>query len=71
MKVTALIPDKLVRQVKQLSQAKTITEGLVIALEEWVSQQKLRKLNSELEENPLRFASMSAADIRALNRRRS
>ena len=32
MKVTALIPDELVQETKTLSNAKNITEALIIAL---------------------------------------
>jgi len=44
MKVTALIPDELVAEVKQLTQGKNITESLIIALDEWVAIQKRRKI---------------------------
>ncbi len=43
MKVTALIPDELVNEVKYLTQGKNITESLTIALNEWVENQKSKK----------------------------
>ncbi|MCF6289109.1 MAG: hypothetical protein L3J53_07750 [Proteobacteria bacterium] len=43
MKVTALIPDELVEEVKLFTQGKNITESLTIALNEWVENQKTKK----------------------------
>ena len=43
MKVTALIPDELVQEVRELTQGKNITESLTIALNQWVDNQKLKK----------------------------
>lgn len=43
MKVTALIPDELVEEVKHLTQGKNITDSLIIALNEWVESQKTKK----------------------------
>jgi hypothetical protein len=43
MKVTALIPDELVEEVKHLTQGKNITDSLTIALNEWVESQKTKK----------------------------
>ena len=42
MKVTALIPDDLITDVKQLTQGKNITDSLIKALSEWVSIQKIK-----------------------------
>lgn len=69
MKVTALIPDNLVQQVKELTHAKTITESLVIAMQEFVAMQKLRALNQKVKKSPLLFQEgFSANKIRKLNR---
>ena len=70
MKVTALIPDKLVQQIKHYSQAKNLTGGLVIALEEWVALKEIAELNRVVEKTPLQF-SFSADKLRKLNRKRS
>jgi len=43
VKVTALIPDELVEEVKHLTQGKNITDSLIIALNEWVESQKTKK----------------------------
>jgi len=46
MKVTALIPDDLVNEVKDLTHGKNITESLIFALSEWIRIQKLKKLKN-------------------------
>gem|GEM_PF-296975 len=69
MKVTALIPDDLIKDVKQLSGAKNITESLLIALGEWTTQQKLKALRQKVSHKPLRFQDgFTAEGIRRLNR---
>jgi len=69
MKVTALIPDDLVADVRELSSGKNITESLIIALKEWLSIQKLKKLREKVKKNPLSFQEGFSADsVRTLNR---
>jgi hypothetical protein len=69
MKVTALIPDDLVSEVRDYSSGKNITESLIIALREWLSIQKLRKLREKVTKNPFTFKkNVTATDIRKLNR---
>ncbi len=69
MKVTALIPDDLVQEVKSLSHAKTTTEALVIVMTEWLSSKRLRTLNEKVQKSPLQFRDDFSADkVRALNR---
>ena len=46
MKVTAILPDKLILDVKKLSHGKNITESLKIALIEWVKIQNLKKISA-------------------------
>ena len=71
MKVTALIDDKLVQEVKEFSGGKNITESLVIALDYFVRQKKLDKVNEEIEANPLEFRDeFIAFQNRKLNRNR-
>jgi len=70
MKVTALIPNGLVSEVKELTNGKNITDALVKALSEWVSIQKIRKLNQTVADNPLKFDDDSDAEtLRELNRK--
>ena len=42
MKVTAILPDDLIEQVRLQAPAKTLTESLTTALRDWVAQQQIR-----------------------------
>ena len=69
MKVTALIPDQIVDDVKELSGGKNLTDSLVIALEEWISLKKIKELNETISRKPLKFSKdFSAAKVRSTNR---
>jgi hypothetical protein len=69
MKVTALIPDHLVSDVKELTQGKNITDSLIKALSEWVSIQRIKSINSQVEKNPLVFKDgFNARSVRKINR---
>lgn len=71
MKVTALIPDDLVKEVKHLAGGKNLTESLITALSEWISLKRIKTLNNEIESNPLEFSdAYKAGKVRSLNRKR-
>jgi hypothetical protein len=71
MKVTALIPDQLVKDIRQISGEKTLTDALILALKEWTDLEKIKKLNKEIAAHPLEFQKgYSAASVRKLNRNR-
>lgn len=67
MKVTAIIPDELVKETQSLSNAKNITEAMIIALNSYISLEKLKAMGEEINKNPLQF-KYSAEEIRDLNR---
>ncbi|MCK9411800.1 MAG: DUF2191 domain-containing protein [Prolixibacteraceae bacterium] len=67
MKVTAIIPDELVKETQILSNAKNITDAMIIALKNYVSLQKLKAMGEAVNKNPLQF-SYTAQEIRDLNR---
>ena len=70
MKVTAILPDKLVSDVRRYSEGKNITESLLIALNEWLALRKIRDLNTQIEKAPLKFDQQFSAEIaRAKNRK--
>lgn len=70
MKVTALLPDKLVQEVQGFAKGKNLTESLVKALSEWNQQQKIRDLNDSIYSRPLSFSKkFTARRVRALNRK--
>ena len=71
MKVTALIPDDLVSEVKEMAAGKNLSESLILALKEWTSIQKLRNLRGSIRKRPLEFSdTFSALKIRTINRSR-
>jgi len=70
MKVTAILPDRLVKDVNKLAGGKTLTESLTIALQDWSDLQKVKELNEQIRERPLEFnTGFSAANVRKLNRK--
>jgi len=70
MKVTALIPDELVNEVKQYAGGNNLTESLIVALQEWLSLKKIKSLNTEIKNKPLSFSNdFSAETIRKVNRK--
>ena len=71
MKVTAIIPDKLVDEVKELTQRQNITQSLITALQEWVDLRHIKELNRSIAQEPLEFQlDFAARSIRELNRTR-
>jgi len=70
MKVTALIPDKLVDQVHAHARGKNLTESLLKALREWSDLQNIRQLNQRVAKRPLKFTgTFSATRVRNLSRK--
>lgn len=70
MKVTALLPDQLVEEVKAHAKGQTLTESLTLALEEWLRLKKIAQLNAQVQKQPIEFSKgFSAARLRTLNRR--
>jgi hypothetical protein len=71
MKVTAILPDDLVSQVRHHSGGKNLTEALQIALREWVALRRIKLLNRGVAKRPLQFRSgYGASSVREASRRR-
>ena len=69
MKVTTLLPDEMINEVRKFSGGKNITESLQIALNDYLQRQKLRKAMKKLKQSPLEFSKGFSADaIRKINR---
>ena len=66
MKVTAIIADELVSNVKALTRSSTITEGITIALKEWVDLHNIKELNRQIKQNPIIIKNKQ--NIREINR---
>jgi hypothetical protein len=70
MKVTAILPDALIRDVREYTGGKNITDSLIKALTDWLYAKRIEKLNQELKNEPLQFKEGFSADyIRKLNKR--
>ena len=70
MKVTAILPDELINEIKQYSSGKTITESLTIALKDWIALQKIKQLTQKIKREPLKFKSgFTAYKARSVNRK--
>jgi hypothetical protein len=68
MKVTAILPDKLISDVRELTEGKNITDSIELALSEWTKLAKLKKLNLLLQKKPFSFSEgFSAKTVRKLN----
>lgn len=69
MKVTAIISDELISEVKKYAKGKNLTESLTAALKEWLASKRIKELNSMVRESPLEFKdSFSAEKAREINR---
>jgi hypothetical protein len=70
MKITAIIPDDLIADVKEYTGGKNITDSLIKALTDWLYAKRIEKINRKLEQEPLQFKEgFSAGYIRKLNKR--
>lgn len=69
MKVTALLPDDIVQEVKKLSGGKNITDSILIALRDYIAQQRIRKVIQKVKDKPLQFREgFTAEKVRSVNR---
>ena len=53
MKVTAIIADDLVNNVKAYTRSSTVTEAITIALKDWLDIHTIKELNKQIAQNPL------------------
>lgn len=67
MKVTAIIPDELVKETQSISNAKNITQAMIVALNTYISVEKLKAMGEKINKKPLKFKH-TAKEIRELNR---
>ena len=66
MKVTAIIADDLVNNVKAYTQSSTITEAITIALKDWGDIYNIKELNKRIAQNPIYIDN--GQQIREMNR---
>jgi len=66
MKVTAIIADDLVNNVKAYTRSSTVTEAITIALKDWLDMYTIKELNNQISQNPIFITN--GKQIRELNR---
>jgi hypothetical protein len=70
MKVTAIIPDEIIKDVQKYTEGKNITDSLIKALNDWLYAKRIENLNDNLARKPVQFKKgYSAEGIRNLNKR--
>jgi hypothetical protein len=69
VKVTAVLPEEMINEIRKFSGGKSIAESLRIALTDYLQRQKFRKVMRELRQNPLEFTKdFTGKNIRRINR---
>ncbi|MDR0642045.1 MAG: hypothetical protein LBG07_06270 [Treponema sp.] len=53
MKVTAIIADELINDVKAYTQSSTVTEAITIALKDWIDIYNIKELNKKIAQKPV------------------
>ena len=53
MKVTAIIEDDLINNVKIYTRSSTVTQAITIALKDWLDNYKIKELNKKISQNPV------------------
>jgi hypothetical protein len=70
MKVTALIPDEILKDVQEYTKGKNITDSLIKALSDWLYIKRMQELNIGLKKEPLQFSEgFNAASVRNLSKK--
>jgi hypothetical protein len=68
MKVTAIIADDLINDVKAYTQSSTVTEAITIALKDWIDIYNIKALNKQIAQKPV--VIHNGQTIREINRQR-
>ncbi|MDR2601904.1 MAG: hypothetical protein LBC53_05580 [Spirochaetaceae bacterium] len=68
MKVTAIIADELINDVKVYTQSSTITEAITIALKDWIDMHNIKELNRQITQKPV--VINNGEKIREINRQK-
>ena len=66
MKVTAIIADDLISNVKRYTRSSTVTEAITIALKDWIDIYNIKELNKQIKQDPIFIEN--GQKIRELNR---
>jgi hypothetical protein len=68
MKVTAIIADELINNVKAYTQSSTVTEAITVALKDWLDIYNIKELNRKITQKPVFIKN--GGKIRKVNRQR-
>jgi hypothetical protein len=68
MKVTAIIADDLINDVKAYTQSSTVTEAITIALKDWIDIYNIKELNKKIAQKPIFLKN--GQKIREINRQK-
>jgi hypothetical protein len=66
MKVTAIIADELVNDVKAYTRSSTVTEAITIVLKDWLDIYNIKELNKKISQSPIYIDN--GQQIREINR---
>ena len=66
MKVTAIIADDLISNVKAYTRSSTVTEAITIALKDWLDTYNIKELNNKISKKPIMIKN--GQKIREINR---
>ena len=66
MKVTAIISDDLINNVKAYTRSSTVTEAITIALKDWLDIYNIKELNNKVSRSPINIKN--GQKIRDTNR---
>lgn len=66
MKVTALLPDEMIREAMELSDTSTVTDALKVALTHYISIEKIKRASISIAAEPLSFY-YTAEELRSKN----
>jgi len=66
MKVTAILADELVHNVKAYTRSATVTEAITIALKDWVDIYNIKEINKQIKQNPIDIKNIQ--NTRNINR---
>jgi hypothetical protein len=68
MKVTAIIADDFINDVKAYTQSSTVTEAITIALKDWIDIYNIKEQNRKIAQNPIFLKN--GQKIREINRQK-
>jgi hypothetical protein len=66
MKVTALLPDEMIREAMEFSETSTVTDALKTALAHYISIEKIKRASESIVSEPLEFY-YTAEQLRSKN----